>query len=254
MMAGVGVLLRKELLEAWRTLRLPVVAAVFVLIGLGSPLLARFTPELLKALGGGQFQIVLPTPTTADAVDQLIKNVGQFGILVAVLLAMGSVASEKERGTAGLILTKPASRGAFLASKLIAIGATLLVAVVFAAGAAWFYTLVLFEPLPVAGFAASAVLQWLALMSFAAITFLGSTLSGSALAAAGLGVAAFLVIGVLSVFPAIEPFLPVGLGAPARALALGQPVDDVLRPVLANVAIVSASLATAWLSFRRQEL
>ena len=122
---GFSVLLRKELLEQWRTLRLPVIAAVFVVIGLGSPLLARFTPELLEALGGAQFQIVLPPPTTADAVDQLIKNVSQFGILVAVLLAMGSVATEKERGTAGLILTKPASRGAFLFAKLVAIGGTL---------------------------------------------------------------------------------------------------------------------------------
>ena len=100
-MTGFRVLLRKELLEQWRTLRLPVVAAVFLLVGLSSPLLARFTPELLDALGGSQLQIVLPTPTAADAVDQLIKNVSQFGILVAVLLAMGSVATEKERGTAG---------------------------------------------------------------------------------------------------------------------------------------------------------
>ena len=113
-MTGFRVLLGKELLEQWRTLRLPVIAAVFVLIGLGSPLLARFTPELVEALGGAQFQIILPPPTTADAVDQLIKNVSQFGILVAVLLAMGSVATEKERGTAGLILTKPAGRGALV--------------------------------------------------------------------------------------------------------------------------------------------
>jgi ABC-2 type transport system permease protein len=253
-MTGLRVLVGKELLEQWRTLRLPVVAAVFVLIGLSSPLLARFTPELLEALGGSQFQIVLPPPTTADAVDQLIKNVSQFGILVAVLLAMGSVATEKERGTAGMILTKPAGRGAFLVAKLVAIGATLGVAVVLAAAAAWFYTLVLFEALPVGGFAASAVLQWLALMSFAAITFLGSTLTRSALAAAGIGVAAFILIGILSAFPSIAPFLPVGLGAPARALALGQPVDDLLRPLLANVALIAAVLVLSWASFRRQEL
>jgi len=251
---GFRVLLGKELLEQWRTLRLPVVAAVFLLVGLSSPLLARFTPELLNALGGSQLQIVLPTPTTADAVDQLIKNVSQFGILVAVLLAMGSVATEKERGTAGLILTKPAGRGAFLVAKLVAIGATLAVAVALAAAAAWFYTLVLFEPLPVAGFAASAVLQWLAIMAFAAITFLASTLTRSALAAAGIGVVAFILIGVLSAFPAIAPYLPVGLGAPARALALGQPVEDALRPVLATISLVGASVVIAWLSFRRQEL
>ena len=253
-MIGFGTLLRKELLEQWRTLRLPVIGAVFLLIGLGSPLLARFTPELIESLGGGQIQIVIPPPTTADAVDQLIKNVSQFGILVAVLLAMGSVATEKERGTAALILTKPAGRGAFLVAKLVAIGGTLAVAVALATVAAWFYTLVLFEALPVAGFAAAALLQWLALMVFAAITFLGSTLTRSALAAAGLGVVAFVVIGILSAFPSIAPYLPVGLGAPAHALALGQPPGDLLGPIAANVGLILAAAALSWLSFRRQEL
>ena len=92
-MTGLRVLLRKELLEQWRTARLPLVATVFLLVGLSSPLLARFTPEILKAVGGDQFQIVLPTPTAADAFDQLAKNLGQFGALIAVLLAMGSVAA-----------------------------------------------------------------------------------------------------------------------------------------------------------------
>ena len=253
-MTGFSTLLRKELLEQWRTLRLPVIAAVFVLIGLGSPLLARFTPELVESLGGSQFRIVVPPPTTADAVDQLIKNVSQFGILVAVLLAMGSVATEKEHGTAALILTKPAGRGAFLVAKLVAIAATLAVATFLAAAAAWFYTLVLFEALAVAGFAASAVLQWLALVVFAAITFLGSTLTRSALAAAGIGVMAFVVIGILSAFPSIAAYLPVGLGAPARALALGQPTGDLLGTIVANVALIAAAVGLAWLSFRRQEL
>jgi ABC-2 type transport system permease protein len=253
-MTGFAILLRKELFEAWRTLRLPVVGAVFILIGISSPLLARFTPELIDALGAGQIQIVVPEPTAKDAVDQLIKNLSQFGILVAVLLAMGSVATEKERGTAAMILTKPAGRGAFLVAKIVAIGATLLIAVLLAAAAAYFYTLVLFEALPVGGFAASAVLQWLSIMAFAAITFLASTLTRSALAAAGLGVVAFIVIGILSAFPAIAPYLPVSLGAPAHALALGQPVDDAVRPVVATIVLIGACVALAWASFRRQEL
>ena len=93
-MTGFAPLLRKELLEQWRTTRLPVVATVFLLVGLSSPLLARFTPEIIKAVGGDQFQIVLPTPTAADAYDQLAKNLGQFGALIAILLAMGSVATD----------------------------------------------------------------------------------------------------------------------------------------------------------------
>jgi ABC-2 type transport system permease protein len=164
-MSGFRALLGKELLEQWRTARLPVVATVFLLVGLSSPLLARFTPEILKVVAGDQFQIVLPPPTVADAWDQLAKNLGQFGALIAVLLAMGSVATEKERGTAALILTKPASRGAFLVAKLVAIAATLGISTAVAAAGAWFYTLVLFEPLPIAGFAAAAILQWLALVA-----------------------------------------------------------------------------------------
>jgi ABC-2 type transport system permease protein len=230
------------------------VTTVFLLVGLSSPLLARFTPEILKAVGGNQFQIILPTPTAADAYDQLAKNLGQFGALIAVLLAMGSVATEKERGTAALILTKPAGRGAFLAAKLAAIAGTLGVATAVAAAGAWFYTLVLFEPLDVIGFTASAVLQWLTLVAFAAITFLGSTLTRSALAAAGLGVASFIALGILSIVPTLGHYLPLGLGEPARALALGLPGADVVGPTLATVVLIGVLAGAAWLAFRRQEL
>ena len=253
-MAGFATFLRKELLEQWRTLRLPVVATIFLLVGLSSPLLARFTPELLKAVGGEQFTITIPTPTAADAVDQLAKNLGQFGGLIAVLLAMGAVATEKESGTAALLLTKPVSRAAFLVAKLVAIGLTLAVSVAVATAGAWFYTLVLFEPLPILGIAAWAVLQWLTLMAWASITFVGSTLTRSSLAAAGIGIVAFIVVGILGVVPAIGQFLPTGLGGPARALALGVAGPDVVGPTVATVALVAGAGVIAWVAFRRQEL
>jgi ABC-2 type transport system permease protein len=253
-MAGLRVLLGKEILEQWRTFRLPVVATVFLLVGLSSPLLARFTPAILKAVAGDQIPIVLPPPAAADAVDQLAKNLGQFGGLIAVLLAMGAVATEKERGTAAMLLSKPVGRAGFLVAKLVAIGLTLGVATAIASAGAWFYTLVLFEPLPVAGVAAAAALQWLMLMAWATITFLGSTLTRSSLAAAGLGIVAFIVVGILGALPNVGRFLPTGLGPPARALALGQAGPDVLGPVVATVGLIGAVTVVAWLAFRRQEL
>jgi ABC-2 type transport system permease protein len=253
-MAGFGPLLRKELLEQWRTFRLPVVATIFLLVGLSSPLLARFTPDILKAVAGDQIPIVLPSPTAADAVDQLAKNLGQFGGLIAVLLAMGAVATERERGTAAMILSKPVSRAGFLVAKLAAIGLTLGIATAIASAGAWFYTLVLFDPLPVAGVAAAAALQWLTLMAWATITFLGSTITRSSLAAGGLGIVAFVVVGILGVLPNVGRYLPTGLGAPARALALGQSDADVVGPIVATLALIGAVTLTAWLVFRRQDL
>ena len=253
-MTGLSTLLRKELLEQWRTARLPVVATVFLLVGLTSPLLARFTPEILKAVGGGQFQIVLPPPTVADAYDQLAKNLGQFGAFIAILLAMGSVATEKERGTAALILTKPVSRASLPRREARRDrhhawhlhrdrrGGSLVLHVRSVRAAAD------------RRIAAAAVLQWLALVAYAAITFLGSTLTRSALAAAGLGVAAFIVLGILGIVPAIGRYLPAGLGATARGLALGQAGVDVLGPAIAAVALIGVTVVVAWLAFRRQEL
>jgi ABC-2 type transport system permease protein len=251
-MSALTVLVGKELVEAWRTLRLPIVAGLFTIIGIGSPLLARFTPEIVEALAG-DLGIPIPVPSARDAVDQLLKNIAQFGGLAAILLAMGSVASEKERGTAALILTKPVERAAFLGAKLVAIALTLAVGVALAAAAGWLYTLILFEAPSVAGFVGFGVLTWLSLVAYAVVTFLASTLTRSVPAAAAVGFGAFVGLGIASAFPNVGQFLPPGLATPARALALGEPADP-LVPVTSTLVLVAACALAAWASFRRQEL
>ncbi len=259
-MTGFGALLGKKLREQWRTYRLPVVTIVFLLFGIMSPALARYTKELIDALGAqaaGGMQIVIPPPTVADSIGQLLKNLGQFGILIAILLGMGTVASEKERGTAGLILTKPASRLAFLLAKLVAIGITLAVAVAVGCAMGYVYTLLLFDgaSLPLGGFVAMAVLLWLAILAYASLTFLGSTLTNSAAAGAGIGFVALVLTGIVAALPTVGRYMPIALTDPASNLALGTPVHgDLAGPVVAAVLFVVVPLALAWLSFRRQEL
>ncbi|HEX5041243.1 MAG TPA: ABC transporter permease subunit [Candidatus Limnocylindria bacterium] len=254
-MIGFGPLLGKELREQWRTRRLIVVLVVFVALAIGSAFLARYTAELIESLGGLPFEIEVPPPTTADAVDQFLKNMGQAGILTAILLAMGSVATEKERGTAALILSKPASRGAFLASKLAAIGATLALGLVAASITGYAYTAFLFEAPSALGWAGMTALLLVALLAYASLTFLGSTLTRSALAAAAIGIGGMIVLAVVSALPSVAPYTPAGLsGAPARALALGTDAGALIGPLIANLAIIAALFAAAWLVFRDQEL
>ena len=253
-MIGWRILVGKELTEQVRTLRLPVLAIVFLFVGLSSPLLARYTPELIEALAPGRIPIEFPTPTAADAVDQLLKNILQFGGLAAVLLAMGAVASEKERGTAALIRTTPASRAAFLAAKAVALGTTLATATSLAFAAAWIYTTILFRPLPIGGFVAAAGLVWLVVAAYGALTLLASTVVTSAVAAGALGFGAFLVLSILGALPAIGDYLPSGLLGPARAVALGEPTGAVAGPILATTALIVVAIIAAWVAFRGQEL
>jgi ABC-2 type transport system permease protein len=250
--SGLAVLVRKELLEARRTLRLPIVAGLFAIVGIGSPLIARYTPEIVEALAG-DMGIPIPTPSATDAVDQLLKNLAQFGGLAAILLAMGSVATEKERGTAALILTKPVERATFLGAKLVTLALTLALASALATAGGWLYTAILFEPPSAVGFAALGALAWLSLVAYAAVTFLASTLTRSAPAAAAVGFGALVGLGIVSAFPTVGQYVPPGLNAPARALALGEGADP-LVPIVATVVLIAACAVLAWWSFRRQEL
>jgi ABC-2 type transport system permease protein len=257
-MTGFRVLLLKELLESWRTRRLPAVVGLFIVLGIISPLTARYMPEILKAALGSQLTVPVPIPTAADAILQVQKNLGQLGAFTAIVLAMGAVAAEKERGTAAFILTKPASRGAFLGAKLAALGLVLALATLVSVGIAWAYTAVLFEPGPIGGWVALAVLAWLALAAWSSITFLASTVSGSSALAAGVGVVALIGLSLIGAIPQVGRFLPAGLDGPAQALAAGVRAgfhsDELATAVLGSVVIVVGSGVLAWLSFRRQEL
>jgi ABC-2 type transport system permease protein len=256
-MNGGGILFRKEILESWRTLRLPVVAGLFLLVGLSSPLLAKFLPEIIEAAAGDQLgSLPIPTPVPADAADQLWKNLAQFGALAAIVVAMGAVATERDRGTAAFVLSKTVSRGAFLGAKVAAIGAVLAISVALAVSVGWIYTAILFEPLPIAGWIAFAFMSWLGLAAWAALTFLGSAVTGSAAAAAGIGFVALLVLSIAAAVPTLGRVLPSGLAEPALALAAGLPVDaaDVLAPVIVTAGIIAAALGVSVWSFRRQEL
>jgi ABC-2 type transport system permease protein len=255
-MEGFGVFARKELREAVRSNRLLVVAVVFVLLGIISPLTAKYTPELLKALGTSQtgVQITVPTPTVADAIAQYLKNVAGTGLFVALLLPMGIVAREKERGTAAFVLTKPLSREAFLAAKLVSLLVTLGVGVVLAAAAVYFYTAILFEPIAVGGFVACTLLILLSLVVYGLLTFLGSTIANSQLPAVGIGLAAWVVVSLVGVIPNAAQYTPGGLMDPASALALGTSPAHLAVSVGANVALCVVVVAAAWVAFRRQEL
>jgi ABC-2 type transport system permease protein len=252
---GYRVLLRKELLEQWRTMRLPIVVIVYVAFGILSPATAKYLPQLISSLlPAGQMTVTLPTPTTSDAIGQFIKNVGGTLTVAGVLLAMGMIASEKERGTAAFILSKPAGRGAYVAAKLTALAVTLGVALAASGAAAYAYTAWLFEPPAVIGYAVMILLLWLGQLAVASLTLLASAMVRSVVAAGALGFAAYVVLAVVSALPTIGPVTPAGLQNAAGEVALGAGPSTIPSAVAANVALVAASGILAWLSLRRQEI
>jgi ABC-2 type transport system permease protein len=255
-MGGLRLLLGKEMREQVRTMRFAVVVIVLAMFGGTSPLLAKALPDIVKMAGdqAGGLTITIPPPTVTDAIAQLVKNLGQFGVLIAILVSMGTVATEKERGTAGFVLTKPVGRGAFILAKAAAIAVLLAVGVAAGYALAWVYTAALFEALPLPGYLASGVVLWLSLLAIGGVTFVCSVLARSALVAGGAGFAALVVAMILAGIPAIGAWSPIGLLEPAAHLALGTDPGNVAGPAVLNVLLALGCVTVAAMAFRRQEL
>ncbi len=215
--------LRKELLQQWRTKRLLVVLVVFVLFGLMSPLIAKFTPEILGSLEGAEmFADLIPTPTAADGMAQYVKNLTQFGFIIALLLGMGAVAEEKERGTAPMILSKPMPRWAFVLSKFTAQALVYALGFGIASLGAYYYTLILFGPFDFGAFMFMNLLLLLWLLTFVAVTMLGSVLGNTTGSAAGIGLVGAVVLLLAGSLPRVGALAPGGLVAWASQLGAGM--------------------------------
>ncbi len=245
--------LRKEMLEQWRSRRLLVVTVVFVLFGLTSPLLAKMMPEFFRMLPQGeQIARLMPPPSLTDAVGQYVKNLFQFGVLLAILLAMGAVSQEKERGTAALILVKPMTRGAFFLGKFAAIAVSFLVAIALAALGAYYYTVLLFEAPPLGGWLALNLMLLLVCLVYVAITLCFSAVARSQVAAAAGGFGAMLVLSLAGSLPAIGSRLPHELINWGSRLALGG-ATAAWAALIATIILIVAPLALGWFSLSRQE-
>ncbi len=245
----------KELVQQWRTKRVIVVGAVFLLFGLMSPLLAKFTPQMLTMIEGAeQFADLIPTPTTADSLAQYIKNLTQFGFILAILLGMGAVAGEKERGTTAMILSKPLPRWAFLLSKFTAQALVYLGGFVLSGLAALYYTRIMFEPFQTGPFLLGNGLLLLWLLVFTAVTLLGSTIGSSTGAAAGIGLVGAVVLLLAGSLPRVGALMPSGLVAWASQLGLDGAIQANGGAVVANVVLIVVMLVTAVALFETQEL
>jgi ABC-2 type transport system permease protein len=245
---------RKEMMEQWRTRRALVVAAVLVLFGLLSPVAAKFLPEIMKSVAGAeQFAGLIPPPTVKDAVAQYIKNIAQFALFIGILVTMAGVAQEKERGTAAMMLVKPLPRWAFILSKFVSSLVVFAVSLILAGLGAYYYTLYLFEPLPLLPWIEMNGLLLVYTMMYVALTLLFSTINRSQALAGGLALTSLAVLGILGSFPALIPYLPAHLVVWSSDLMNGSAASA--WPALwVCLGIILASLLGSWLILRRQEL
>jgi ABC-2 type transport system permease protein len=247
---------RKEIMQLWRTKRFLVVAAVFGLFGLTSPLLAYFMPQIFSSIDGAEmFAELIPTPTVKDAMDQYVKNITQFGFILAIVFGMSAVVGEKEKGTTAMILSKPMPRWAFITSKFVAQSVMYVVGFLVATLGAYFYTLVLFGPLNFFSFLAVNALMLLWLLTYVAVALLGSVIGQSTPAAAGIGLGGAVILMLAANLPTVGSLTPTGLIGWASQIAVGaENIASNGGAIAMGLVIVIMCLIASVGLFEHQEL
>ena len=87
------ILLRKELVELLRTYKALITLAVFFVVGLISPMLAKYTPLLFESIPDlpPGFADLIPEPTTLDSIIQYVQNTSQFGVLLVIVVEIALI-------------------------------------------------------------------------------------------------------------------------------------------------------------------
>jgi ABC-2 type transport system permease protein len=178
----------------------------------------------------------------------------QFGVLMAVLLAMGAIAKEVETGTAAMVLSKPVGRLAFILAKLKAEGFTFLVALILGGLACWGYTVLLFGDANALGFLYQNLLLGLFFTLCLGVTLFFSSLMKSQLAAGGLALAFIIFLSAISGLPWVGRYLPGALINWGNRLVLKTPGASEWGAVVMAALLVGLSIYFTWLSLRKKEL
>jgi len=253
-MTGYAPLLVKELKEQLRTFKLLALFVVLALLGVGGMVALAFLPELLR-LSGDAPGIVFPELTAVDALASYDNSVVQLGLLTVVLMAMGSVARERERKTALVILSKPVSVAAYVLAKLTAYAGSIMLTVAVLGGVAFVYATTIFDgSLSGSGVLAMIGTEALYLVFVAAVTIGASCLFRNQLPAAMVAFGVLALLTITAPLPLIGQHLPGAVTGWGLALMSGQEIEPRWTAVIVTLVIAGTALLFGIRRLRRAEV
>ncbi|MCL2088523.1 MAG: ABC transporter permease [Oscillospiraceae bacterium] len=247
---------KKEFTESLRTYRLVILAAVFLMLGVMSPLIAKIFPELFSGVDmGGGLTIIMPEPTVMDSWIQFFSNVGQMGMLALIISFSGIMANELSRGTLINLLTKGMKRHTVILSKFLSASTLWTASYLLCLAVCYAYT----EYYWPGGVLHNAFFAFLAPWLFGefliALLILGGVLFGSYTGSLLSCFGVIVSMLILNIFPAAQKYNPIVLaGDTLQLLNAQKELPDFIPAAILCAASVVLLLALSVVAFNKKRI
>lgn len=252
-------LIKKEWKELFKTGKIYALLFVFLFFSISSPFIAKFTPEIVKSLikeqGVEGILIKLPSPTWKDSFIQFFKNLNQLIFLVLVIVFIGSISEEKNRGTAMMVVVRGVDRRKWAVSKFIFQILITLILLFISYFICFYYSFMLFPETEFIPSLSTTILYAIYIFFILSLTIFSSSLGNNAIQSGGIFFGIFILFNILSIFPQINSYNPLYLSSLENQWIL-QAVDWnlAIKPILSTFIISFIFLYLGALYFNHQEL
>ncbi|MEN2984421.1 MAG: ABC transporter permease subunit [Dictyoglomaceae bacterium] len=252
-------LMKKEWKEFIKTGKFYALLFSFLFFAVSSPAIAKFTPEIIKSIVESQqaqgLIIQLPPPTWKDSFLQYLKNLNQIIFLILVIVFIGSIAEEKNKGTAIMIISKGINRVIWVISKFIfqflISFAFLLISYILCL----YYTFFLFSNFPIENSLFSTLLYGIYLFFLLSLILLSSSLGNNTIQSAGIFFGIFILFNIFSLFPNLNSYNPLYLSSLENMWIIGSvELKEAIKPIMSTIIFSFIFLFLGVLHFNNQEL
>lgn len=254
-MRGFQAFTKKEIRENTRNYRFFILGIVFAVVGLLSPLSARFLPELMENLIDENITIILAEPTYIDSWLQFFSNMTQMGLVAFVLVFSSILAKEYDKGTLVHMVTKGLPRLTIYYSKFVVMLVSWTVFYWMSFAITLGYTFYYFPEGNTEGlFLATGALYLFGVMLIAIL--ISSAAFFSSVFAPLLTVGVFVTaLFILNLFPTVAEWSPVQLASRNVEWLINTGGDtELYQSLFVTSLVMLASLIIGSLAFKRKAL
>lgn len=252
-MSGYIAFVKKEFIENMKNYRFLIMFSVFLIFGITSAFLAKFTPEILSALAADME--MSSKPIALDAWKQFYKNISGVGFSAFIILYGSCLSSEYSKGTLVLMVTKGLSRSAVIFAKYTVAAVLMTISYWASFAATYGYTAYLWQDTTLSNDALAAFSLWVIGFLYLSILMLGCVIFKQTFTSILFAGGVIAIISLLGMIKPLSKFSPFILTSKNLDLISGTAtISEFITPMVISVIMTFIGLLIAIKLFNKKQL